>query len=133
MSATRFHVGAVLCTLAVAFSGGCGESFNLAQVSGTVTVDGVPAANLQVLFEPQDKSQPSSIGFTKADGTYQLRCSSGVDGAVVGAHTVRVTPVETDDPEGAPLTIPAKYNTSSQLTEEVKAGPNTIDLKISRR
>ncbi len=133
MSATKFLGWAVLGTCAVVFLGGCGESFKLAQVSGTVTVDGTPAANLQVLFEPQDNSQPSSIGFTKADGTYQLRCSSGVDGAVVGAHTVRVTAVETDDPAGAPLTIPAKYNTSSQLTQEVKAGMNTIDLKISRR
>jgi len=133
MNATRFRGWAIICSCALVLAVGCGESFKLAQVSGTVTVDGVPAANLQVMFEPQDKSQPSSIGFTKGDGTYQLRCSSGVDGAVVGAHTVRVTTVETDDPEGAPLTIPAKYNTSSQLTEEVKAGTNTIDLKLSRR
>ena len=133
MSATRFLYWAVVCTVSFFFSGGCGESFKLAEVSGTVTVDGVPAANLQVLFEPQDKNQPSSIGFTNADGKYQLRCSSGVDGAAVGRHTVRVEPVETDDPEGSPLAIPAKYNTSSQLTEEVKAGTNTIDLKLSRR
>jgi hypothetical protein len=113
--------------------GGCGSEFKLAQVSGTVTVDGAPAANLQVVFEPQDKGQPSSLGFTKADGTYQLRCSSGVDGAVLGQHTVRVTTVEIDDPAGPPLTIPAKYNSSSQLMHEVKAGENTIDLQISRR
>jgi len=105
----------------------------LAEVSGTVTVDGAPVPNLQVMFEPQDKSQPSSIGVTTADGKYQLNCSSGVPGAVVGQHTVRVTTAEMDDPAGAPLTIPAKYNTSSQLTEEVKAGTNTIDLKLSRR
>ena len=96
-------------------------------------MDGAPAPNLQVLFEPQDKSQPSSIGVTQADGKYQLRCSSGVDGAVVGQHTVRVTTVEIDDPAGPPLTIPAKYNTSSQLTHEVKAGENTIDLPITRQ
>ena len=133
MSAQRFLSWAVLCTCTVAFLGGCGSGFKLAEVSGTVTVDGAPVPNLQVLFEPQDKSQPSSIGFTKADGKYQLRCSSGVDGAVVGQHTVRVEPVEVDDPAGPPLTIPAKYNTSSQLTYEVKPGPNTIDLKITRR
>lgn len=133
MSTTRFLGWTVLGICAVIVPGGCGESFDLAQVSGTVTVDGIPAGNLQVLFEPQDKSQPSSIGFTKADGTYLLRCSSGVDGAVVGPHTVRVEPVEVDDPAGPPLTIPAKYNTSSQLKEEVKPGTNTIDLKLTRR
>lgn len=132
MIARKFVIWA-LCMCAVGVSGGCGESFKLAEVSGTVTVDGVPAANLQVVFEPRDKSQPTSIGFTNADGKYQLRCSSGVDGAVVGSHTVRVEPVEIDDPAGSPLTIPVKYNTKSQLTEEVKAGANTIDLKLSRR
>ena len=62
-------------------------------------------------FEPQDRSQPSSIGVTQADGTYKLRCSSGEDGAAIGQHIVRVTAVETDDPAGPPLTIPEKYNT----------------------
>jgi len=133
MNATKLFGWAVLSTCAVAFFGGCGESFKLAQVIGTVTVDGAPVPNLQVLFEPQDKSQPSSLGFTKPDGTYQLKCSSGEDGAAVGQHTVRVTTVEVDDSAGAPLTIPAKYNTSSQLTHEVKAGTNTIDLKLTRR
>jgi hypothetical protein len=133
MNATRFLGWAVVCGCAVAFFGGCGSEFKLGQVSGTVTVDGAPVPNLQVLFEPQDKKQPSSIGFTQADGKYKLRCASGVDGAVLGQHTVRVTTVETDDPAGPPLTIPAKYNTSSQLTQEVKAGENTIDLPITRR
>jgi hypothetical protein len=105
----------------------------LAEVSGTVTVDGAPVPSLQVLFEPKDKSQPSSLGFTTADGKYELKCASGVPGAVVGQHTVRVTTAEIDDPAGSPLTIPAKYNTSSQLTHEVKAGTNTIDLKLTRR
>lgn len=133
MSAKRFPGWVILLTCAGALFGGCGSEFKLAQVSGTVTVDGAPAANLQVVFEPQDKGQPSSLGFTKADGTYQLRCSSGVDGAVLGQHTVRVTPNEVDDPAGPPLTIPAKYNTSSQLMHEVKAGENKIDLQILRR
>ena len=133
MNATRFLGWAVLSACVAAFSGGCGSGFKMAQVTGTVTVDGVPAPNLQVLFEPQDKSQPSSIGVTTPDGKYKLRCSSGVDGAVVGQHTVRVTTVEIDDPAGPPLTIPAKYNTSSQLSHEVKAGENTIDLPITRQ
>jgi len=124
---------AILALGAVVFSGGCGSEFKLAQVSGKVTLDGAPVPNLQVLFEPQDKGQPSSLGFTKPDGTYQLRCTSGQDGAVVGQHIVRVTANEVDDPAGPPLTIPEKYNISSQLNYEVKAGDNTIDLQLSRR
>jgi hypothetical protein len=133
MNATRFPGWVFLLAWAVALSGGCGSGFKLAQVSGKVTVDGAPVPNLQVVFEPQDTTQPSSLGFTKADGTYQLRCTSGEDGAVVGQHIVRVTTVEVDDPAGPPLTIPEKYNTGSQLNFEVKAGENTIDLPISRR
>lgn len=124
---------AILVFWAVVFSGGCGSEFKLAQVSGKVTVDGAPVPNLQVMFEPQDKGQPSSLGFTKPDGTYQLRCTSGEDGAVVGQHTVRVTTIEMDDPSAVPLTIPEKYNSSSTLMHEVKAGDNTIDLPLTRR
>ncbi len=133
MNAKRFLGWVALCALVVASPGGCSSGVKLAQVTGKVTVDGAPVPNLQVLFEPQDKSSPSSIGFTQADGTYKLRCASGEDGAALGQHTVRVTTIEMDDPSAAPLTIPEKYNSSSTLTQEVKAGDNTIDLPLTRR
>jgi len=129
----QFLGGIVVCALAVALVGGCGSGPKLAQVTGKVTVDGAPVPRLQIMFEPQDKSQPSSVGFTQADGTYKLRCSSGEDGAAIGQHIVRVTTIEMDDPSAVPLTIPEKYNTGSQLNYEVKAGDNTIDLQLSRR
>ena len=133
MNAMRLLVCVATCIGASVLLGGCGSGPKLADVSGTVTVDGAPVPGLQVLFEPQDKVSPGSIGFTQADGTYRLKCSSGQDGAVVGQHIVRVTTAEIDDPSGPALTIPAKYNTSSELTQEVKAGTNTIDLKLTRR
>ncbi|MCU0981482.1 MAG: hypothetical protein MUF25_20215, partial [Pirellulaceae bacterium] len=61
MNATRFPGWVFVLACAVAFSGGCGSGFKLAQVSGKVTVDGAPAPNLQVVFEPQDRNQPSSL------------------------------------------------------------------------
>jgi hypothetical protein len=133
MIVVRFPRWAILISCAAICCSGCGPEFKMAQVSGTVTLDGAPVGRLQVLFEPQDRGQPSSLGFTQPDGKYQLRCTSGQDGAAVGQHIVRVTPVEVDDPEGPPLTIPEKYNISSQLNFEVKPGENTIDLPITRR
>lgn len=131
MNAAKFLGWAVLSMGAVGLCGGCGSEFNLGQVSGTVTLDGAPAGGLQILFEPQDMAKPSSMGFTQADGKYQLRCSSGDDGAVLGQHTVRVTPVERDEPAGPPIAIPAKYNSRSELVREVKAGSNTINLELA--
>jgi len=131
MSATRFLGWTVSCIVAVVLFGGCGSEFKLAEVTGTVTMDGTPTGGLQILFEPLDKDQPSSIGFTQSDGKYELRCSSGEMGAVLGQHTVRVTPVERDDPEAASVVIPQKYNNASELQREVKSGQNTINLELT--
>jgi hypothetical protein len=133
MSATRSFVWAVFCIGAAVSFGGCGSKFNLGEVTGIVTMDGTPTGGLQILFEPLDKDQPSSLGFTQSDGRYELRCSSGEMGAVLGQHIVRVTPVERDDPEPGSVVIPHKYNNRSELQREVKSGQNTINLELTSK
>ncbi|HEX7380297.1 MAG TPA: carboxypeptidase regulatory-like domain-containing protein [Pirellulales bacterium] len=105
-------------------------------------MDGAPLANAQVIFSP-DGGRPST-GVTDAAGKYTLTYIRDVKGAKLGAHSVRVetVPAVTSDqavgitPEGPPSaaeTIPAKYNTESELRAEVKPGENTIDFSLNSK
>ena len=127
----------VVFTLAMFAGCGGGESGpETASVSGVVTMDGTPLEGVVVAFEPQGEAAGrSSIGITDANGKYSLSYDENSDGAIVGTHIVTVTtPTEGPDPSGqAKDPIPAKYNEASELTKEVKAGSNTIDLELTSK
>lgn len=120
---------AIVAVLGFTVIAGCGQSGpELGDVSGTVTVDGQPTAGLSVEFQPKGGG-PGSMGGTGADGTYKLQFRRGTTGAVIGTHIVRVTVAETE--EGGPqVKIPAKYNTESELTCDVKPGENKFNIDI---
>lgn len=121
----------ILVGFVLLVSAGCGgDSASLGEVTGVVTVDGQPAEGLEVRFNAADDAGGTSLGYTKADGTYELFYSGGGKGAVVGAHTVTVVAAETDG-GGAPIQIPARYNEQSELKFDVKAGKNTYDIEIT--
>jgi len=112
---------------------GCGGGgVKLTEVKGTVTVDGQPVQGLEVSFEPQGVEGGSSLGYTQADGTYELHYPGGKTGAVIGTHTVRVVGSEMDE-GGVSVKIPPKYNTQTELTFEVKSGSNTYDIPITTK
>src|SRR5262245_32981152 len=89
----RLLVSASVALLAL----GCGgEPYQLAPVSGRVTLDDVPLANVHVNFQPMaadtNNPGPGSYGKTDADGRYELRVVlTGKKGAVVGKHQVRIS------------------------------------------
>ncbi len=128
---------------------GCAASLkepDLGQVKGKVTVDGQPGANLMVTFEPQGSATgkaaaqtgAGSVGTTDAGGNYELTYKGTAKGAAIGTHKVRITSAAGGGPAGGekaakPLNIPAKFNTDSQLTKEVKKGDNKIDLEITSK
>ncbi len=88
-----------MCLTAVLLTMGCGAGdYDLAPVSGTVTLDGKPVAGARVIFEPQRSGQealsagPGSDGITDDDGRYSLRTTAdGQRGAVVGNHSVTIS------------------------------------------
>jgi hypothetical protein len=108
------------CTLlAIAGCGGDG----LADVTGTVTIDGAPLAEGDIIFEAADQSSTPQ-GTTIAKGQFKLRVGPG-------KKIVRINASEGDgvvDPlmktEGRRSIIPPEYNTSSTLTAEIQAGTN---------
>ena len=101
---------------------GCNsEPYRTARVSGTVTLNGQPIANVAVMFQPvagdgNYSPGPGSTGITGADGRYTLKLvGKETTGAVVGKHKVRITNFEGpgDAPKGAKRAepkIPAKYH-----------------------
>ena len=79
---------------------GCGHGlYDVAPVSGTVTLYGEPLKNATVSFEPQAGSDqeivgPGSSGQTDDSGRYKLTTFRGERGAVVGQHKVRISTYE---------------------------------------
>lgn len=98
-------------------------------------MDGQPLPGVIVGFEPQGVSVGGpSNGRTDDQGHYELTYSNGTKGAIIGTHKVTITtPTEGPPPPGQKYKdpIPARYNSASELSQEVQAGANVIDLELS--
>jgi hypothetical protein len=117
--------------------------FTFAPVEGTVTKDGRPLADVQVVFigDPDAGTQgPRASGITDQDGHYHLHGEllwrergSAQDGAVVGKHRVCITDlqVKADTPEEK-RRVPPRYGSFSEtpLRVEVQSGPQVIGLDV---
>lgn len=109
-------------------------------VKGTVKLNGTPAPNLEVVFQPKGKGG-QSFGKTDAQGQYELMYKGATKGAVIGAHKVRIDRIA---PEGVgpaggekaivlPPSLPAIYNRESTLDKDVKEGDQTIDFELTEK
>ena len=84
---------------------GCGSApYQIAQVSGRVTLDGDPLAGCQIRFQPVSGSNsninpgPGAFAVTDGDGRFALRTINPQrPGAVVGKHRVWLTTVTEAD------------------------------------
>jgi hypothetical protein len=140
-----------LLTVAILAAGCSGREF--AEVEGTVTLDGKPLGEVQVVFVPdatQGNKGNNASAFTDAQGHYRLRAErDGKDGTVLGPHRVyfvdlTAVPNLTGEPPppgqparpsgpGLPLRFPRVY---TDLLEtpfkdvEIKSGKQTVDFKL---
>lgn len=140
---TSLAVGSILCVLLP----GCGDDapYELAPVSGVVTLDGKPVPYTQIVFVPTATPEnpnpgPGSAASCDETGKFELRTVRGEAGAVVGPHTVQVSskgPPRTtsgDVDAGPPAkdAFPPRFNVSSELTFPVPAeGTTTADFKLT--
>jgi hypothetical protein len=127
------------CVLICTGLAGCGK--NLAQVSGTVTVDGQPLRSVDgvkatVYFQPENGG-PSGVGPIDAEGQYTLSTGSQ-DGVPPGEYLVTCSAtriISSSTPGGTPtgkrITDP-KYASAktSGLRFSVKEGDNQFDIAL---
>lgn len=145
----RFAAYGVL--LAVGVTLGCGGGSTtpeLADVAGTVLINGSPpAVPLRVVYEPRSSGSDktvgtSSEGVTDLSGKFELKYRGETPGAVPGSHVVRIYPNAGGGPAGGEmavpqdLMIPASYNDLSTLTRTVEKGKkneHTIEIELKKK
>jgi hypothetical protein len=108
---------------------GCNSGPDLGAVTGKITLDGQPAEGLEVEFEPKQAGAASAIGYTQADGTYELYYPGNHRGAAPGEYIVRIRGSETDDPAEQKVVAP-RYNMESELSATVTSGANTFNFDV---
>ncbi len=144
----------LLSALAIVCCVGCGgggpaDQPDLANVSGTVTLDGKPLADAMVQFNPDGEGRPSS-GTTSSDGSYTLQYTADHSGAKIGGHSVTVSLVGADedyaegegdddtgdgdedgdeDEDDGDTGLPPAASDGS-IKQTVEAGSNTIDIAL---
>jgi len=114
---------------------GCGQANeNLASVTGTITLDGHPLADAQVVFSPVSGGT-TSYGRTDEDGQYEMVFSDYESGAWLGVNKVQVSTGDVDGEggPGKPERVPVTYNRNTALSEEVIAGENVFDFKLDSK
>jgi len=122
------------CVLGLSLTG-CGANENVGTVSGLISLNGEPLVGALVQFEPLAGSAPSG-GFTDETGRYSLTYNREVQGAEVGEHRVLISTKDVGNADADPPrprkseSVPAKYNTKSELTAVVKPGKNAIDFAL---
>ena len=83
------------------------------------------------MFQPTQGR--ASIATTDSAGKYSLLYLDGVPGAILGAHKVIIRteiPGEDGQPPIAKEKLPKRYHEQTELTADVKPGPNKFDFKL---
>ncbi|MCC7086174.1 MAG: hypothetical protein IT427_14320 [Pirellulales bacterium] len=63
----------ITLTLAIGFAVGCGRGESLSQVEGTVTLDGRPLEECNVVFVPTSMEGRAATGRTRASGKFEVQ------------------------------------------------------------
>ena len=100
----------------------------LGEVTGTVTLDGVPLANARIVFQPESQYR-ASYGVTDSQGSYELIYLRDVAGAVIGRHKVLIDRLAEREGEAA-NPLPDEYNSRTKLKANIRSGSNSCDFAL---
>ncbi len=130
MHILRKYYEPIICLALFLLLGGCGGGSDapptLGQVTGKITMDGAPLSEANVTFMPE-KSR-ASAATTDSEGKYELIYIRDEKGAAIGNHKVTVSKLKNEKE-----TIPSRYSSESELTADVKAGPNEINFDLKSK
>jgi hypothetical protein len=147
------HTGAwrtlsLLALLGTSSMVGCSSGPRLAEVTGTVRLNGKPLPDVMVEFNPDAATGVRSTGATDENGRFTLVCDDQRPGAIVGTHRVVLhdlaiyggkflgRKLEQAGTRGGPTLkpsrIPTQYESTAHtpLKKEVKPEPQIIDLDV---
>ncbi|MBI1246648.1 carboxypeptidase regulatory-like domain-containing protein [bacterium] len=114
---------------------GCTSSANsnVAEVHGTVTVDGKPVADALISFKPEDSGR-NSFGRTNELGQYQLVYTNDMQGAEIGEHLVTISNQPFPGQPKPPVLVPKKFSKRGCLKANVTGGQNNeISFELSSK
>jgi len=120
--------------LAICLAGLCAgcKADPFTDVSGTVTLDGTPIADGEIIFlSPDNTATPSSGAIT--NGQFNFRATHGAKKVQVNA-TKDSGKREMDGWVIRESIIPERYNAKTELTADVKSGgPNTFTFELTSK
>jgi hypothetical protein len=114
---------------------GCGETHG--NVTGTVTFDGQAIPNGSITFVKSDGT--AREGAVIKDGNFQTRLAPGRYKVEVNAQKVvskrkqKGMSGEIEEVEVTEEMIPERYNSKTELSEEIKSGSHTIKLDLKSK
>jgi hypothetical protein len=142
------HVASCLFLMAIclpAIMVGCGRSKRLG-VEGTVTLDGKPLPNGNITLTPQQGTASPTAGAMVTQGEFSIPAAGGVLPGkfrveIISRHRSgrKVPDFRAPGHQGELVDaeeqyLPAKYNSQSELTAEVKSdGPNKLKFELLSR
>lgn len=123
------------CVFLLVFFTGCGSGKQI--VTGTVTLDGEPVTNGVITFVSSEGELVREGAIIK-DGHFQTHVPPGkykveLSGRkVVGKRKEIGFSGAEEELEITEELFPEKFNTTSELSEEIKSGSNTIKLELKK-
>lgn len=128
----------IACGLsALLISSGCGSSNGLTAVSGTVIYEGQPVQKGSINFLPVNGNGPTAAAVV-TDGKYSVKAAPGKKRIQIERFIViGQRRYNTDDPKSPMIdiqeqTLPARYNTKTELTCEITPSVRTYDFTLKK-
>lgn len=130
----------IMLVLTGMVSGGCGSGSTRVEVSGTVTMDGLPMSEGTILFVPLNE-HGIRVGSPIKDGNYEVPAEKGPQR---GEHRVEITwerptgkilpskDIEIQRQEIVQM-VPAKYNKDSTLKVNIEGSTNSFDFDLESK
>jgi hypothetical protein len=143
MMSFRLPLRSAACFTALLFATlitGCGRSYKVAEVDGTLLIAGKPGNKMHIQFvpiSPDGTKLPTSNADTDEQGKFTLEMRDGnstINGAVVGASRVALSDLRFAEAngQGVQLRVKPEYTLpgSTPLRQAVAEGKQTIEIKV---